>query len=134
MFPIYFHGNYNGYKEHNNTVGYSKFTEFFNIIITIGQFTWMRFSFWVVSATQAHPECGLFFTLLLLLLKHTTHCLTVLTLTVYLHKYSASVNECQWVPFLPYRESQLLTFASYALPCHMPFCQTAPLLPSVTQQ
>ena len=29
---------------------------------------------------------------------------------------------------------QLHTFASYTLPCHTPFCQTALLLPPVTQQ
>ena len=34
----------------------------------------------------------------------------------------------------PLEGSQLHTFASCALPCQMPFCQTASLLPSVTQQ
>ena len=29
---------------------------------------------------------------------------------------------------------QFHPFASYALSCQMPFCQTAPVLPSVTQQ
>ena len=29
---------------------------------------------------------------------------------------------------------QFHTFASYVLPCQMPFCQTAPLLPSVKQE
>ena len=52
------------------------------------------------------------------------------------HKYSPSVDECQWEPF------QWHTFALSALPCQTPFCQTAtkcngipsgkvqPLLPS----
>ena len=31
-------------------------------------------------------------------------------------------------------EIQCRIFALYALPCQTPFCQTAPLLPSVTQQ
>ena len=51
-----------------------------------------------------------------------------------LYKCSARVNECQWVHFLPHEEIQRYTFASYVLPCRMPFCQTASLLPSVTQQ
>ena len=51
-----------------------------------------------------------------------------------LYKYSANVDECQWVPFYLYGGIQWQTFASCALPCQMTFCQTAPLLPSVTQQ
>mgnify|MGYP001852870604 CR=1 FL=1 len=51
------------------------------------------------------------------LLKSTTHCLTVLTSTVFPH------GGIQWH-----------TFASYALPCQSSFCQTAPLPPSVTWQ
>ena len=49
-----------------------------------------------------------------------------------LHKRSASANECQWVPFFPHEGIQWHTSVSYVLPCQMPFCQTAPLLPSVT--
>ena len=64
-------------------------------------------------------------------LKGTTHCLTVLTSTV----WSPSVfNKCQWVPFFLNGGIQWHTFASWAPPCQMPLCQTAPLLPSVTQQ
>jgi len=51
-----------------------------------------------------------------------------------LQKRSARVNECQWVPFFLYGGIQFPTFASYALPCQTPFCQTTPLLPSVTGQ
>ena len=51
-----------------------------------------------------------------------------------LHKCSASFDECQWVNFFPHGGIQWCTFASYAVLCHMPFCQTAPLLPSVTWQ
>ena len=41
---------------------------------------------------------------------------------------------CQWAPFIPWGGIQWHTFAPYTLPCQTPFCQTAPLLPSVTQQ
>ena len=51
-----------------------------------------------------------------------------------LQKHSANVHECQLVPFFPHGGIQLHTFASSAPPCQMLFCQTAPLLPSVTQQ
>ena len=51
-----------------------------------------------------------------------------------LHKCSTSIDECQWVPFFfSHGGIQWHTFASYALPCQMPSCQTAPLLPSVIQ-
>ena len=49
-------------------------------------------------------------------------------------KPSASINECQWEHFILYRGIQFHTFASYILPFQTPFCQTAPLLPSVIQQ
>ena len=51
-----------------------------------------------------------------------------------LYKRSASINECQWVPFFPHGGIQWHTLTSYTFPCQMPFCQTAPLLPSVTRQ
>ena len=50
-----------------------------------------------------------------------------------LHKYSASVNECQWVPLFLHGGIQFHIFASYAFPCQTPFCQTAPLRPSTAQ-
>ena len=81
---------------------------------------------------HGHPERGLSFRSLSPLLKYTTHHLTVLTFTVWspwtFSKhwwvsmgaiFSTSRN---WVPHL------------YALECQTPFCQTAPLLPSVTWQ
>jgi len=49
-------------------------------------------------------------------------------------EHSASVSECQWVSFFLHGGIQWHTFASYALPCHTPLCQSAPLLPSVAQQ
>ena len=51
-----------------------------------------------------------------------------------LHKYSAIINECQWVPFSPHGSIQFHTFASCALPCQMMLYQPAPLLPPVTQE
>ena len=51
-----------------------------------------------------------------------------------IQKLSASVDECQWVPFFLHGGIQFHIFASCALPCQTPFCQTVPLLPSVTQQ
>ena len=50
----------------------------------------------------------------------------------HLHKHSAGVHECQWVPF--FCVEKLHTFTSYSFPRQVPFYQMAPLLPSVTQQ
>ena len=50
------------------------------------------------------------------------------------YKRSARINECQWVLFFPHGEIQWLSCASYILPYQMPFCQAAPLLPSITRQ
>ena len=47
---------------------------------------------------------------------------------------SASTNECQWVQFFPHGEIHWHAFASSTLPNQTPLRQTAPLLPSVTQQ
>jgi len=46
-----------------------------------------------------------------------------------LHECSASVDECQWVPFFPQGGIKFYMFASYTLPCQTPLCQTAFLLP-----
>ena len=58
----------------------------------------------------------------------------MLTSTLCLHRHSVSVNECHLVALFPHGGIQRLTFALYALPCRTPFCQTTPLLPSVTQR
>jgi len=50
------------------------------------------------------------------------------------HKHSASINECQQVQYFPHRRIHWHAFTSSTLPHQAPFCQTAPLLPSVTQQ
>ena len=71
---------------------------------------------------------------------HCHHCWNATPITscshplLGLHSHSASVNECQWVPFVPHGGIQRHTFASYALPCQTLFCQTSLLLPSVTWQ
>ena len=49
-----------------------------------------------------------------------------------LHKCSASVNECHWVPFFLHRGIQCHPFTSSTLPCQMLLCQSAPLLPCVS--
>jgi len=47
---------------------------------------------------------------------------------------SAGFSECHRVPFFLHGGTQFYTTAPCALPCQTPFCQTAPLLPAVTQQ
>ena len=47
---------------------------------------------------------------------------------------SANIDECHWVQVFLHGGIQLHAFASYALPCQMPFCQSAPLLSSVALQ
>ena len=41
-------------------------------------------------------------------------------------KCSASIGEWLWVPFFQHRGVLWHTFASYSLPCQMPFCQDCP--------
>ena len=50
------------------------------------------------------------------------------------HKHSASIHECQWVPFFLHGGIQGHPFTPCTLPCQMLICHTAPLLPSVAQQ
>ena len=70
---------------------------------------------------------------LLLLLKHTTYCLTVSMLhhldSINIQQVLMNVNGCH---FFLHGGIQFHIFASCALPCQTPFCQTVPLLPSVT--
>jgi len=51
-----------------------------------------------------------------------------------LHKCLASTDECQWVPVFLHGGNQWRIFVLYVLPCQMPFCQTAHLLPSAVKQ
>ena len=51
-----------------------------------------------------------------------------------LHKCSASISECQWMPLILHGGIQWYTFASCTLPFQIPVCQPDPLLPTVTKQ
>ena len=52
-----------------------------------------------------------------------------------LHKCSARISECQYIPFFfLHRGIQWHFIASSIFPCQISFCQTVPLLPSATQQ
>ena len=55
------------------------------------------------------------------------HCLVSITF----QKALMNINGCN---SFPHEGIQWHTFASCTLPCQMPFCQTAPLLPSVAWQ
>jgi len=67
------------------------------------------------------------------LLKRSTHCLTVhIYNLISINVQQMSVNVMPF--FFPHGGIQFHIFASYACPCQMPFCQCAPLLPSVTWQ
>lgn len=59
----------------------------------------------------------------------TPHCVSIHCATSI--KRTASIHECQWVPFYLHEGIQLHCFASHILPCQIPFCHTAPLLWSV---
>ena len=51
-----------------------------------------------------------------------------------LHTHSTSITECQQVPFFSQGGIQFHASTSYKLPHQMPFYQTAPLLPFITEQ
>ena len=94
-------------------------------------------AFWVSPAHKnlhSHPEHGLFFVSLLSLLICITHTSLCSHPLLGRHESSASVDEHQWVPFFSYGGIQCYIFASYELPCEMPFCQIAPLLPPAIRQ
>ena len=75
-------------------------------------------------------EHGLSFTLLLPLHFNISPTTSLCSHLLFgLHKQSASIDACQWVPFFfLHEEIQLDTLASYTISCQMSFCQTAPLL------
>ena len=73
---------------------------------------WLVFHVGITTAKMHHPS---------------PHCADI-------HKCSSSNYRRQWVHFVPHGGIQLHSFASHALSCQMPFCQTAPLLPSVSWQ
>ena len=61
------------------------------------------------------------------------HCVHVHHL-IHINLRSANVNECQWMQFVLHGGIQWHTFASSTLQHQTPFCETASLLPTVTQQ
>ena len=110
MPAIYFHGSYNSYGEHSNSAWYK--TLFFNRVTTIS---------YTLSTTMNKSLHAMLIKicnqwrwplLLLPLLKHTIHHLSVLTFTVGLYKCSASIDECQWVPLFLHEVIQWSIFAS----------------------
>jgi hypothetical protein len=132
--PIYFHGNYNIYKEHH------RFQHEANMQLCIqfpsrnqpvraGELIKMPFvswcdrcawpsGTWLVATAEAHqplPHCA------------NNRCLIP-------RKRPASVHECRGAIFFPHGGIQLHTFASYALPCQVSFCQTASQLSSAAWQ
>jgi len=111
-------------------------SELQNTIYQHSLFVWMNrprcSSFCCVTVVHGCPECGLSSTWYLPLVKCTTHCLTVLTSTFW--SPSASISACHWVTLYLHGGIQFQTFTSYTLSRQVPFCQSAPLLPSVTWQ
>ena len=65
------------------------------------------------------------------LLKCITHHLAVLTSIAW---SPLTFSKSQWVQIFLHGGTHWYTIVSSVLPCQMPFCQTAPLLPSVMQQ
>jgi len=78
---------------------------------------WLVLHVAVATAETCHPlpQCA------------NIYCLA----SVSIQQVSMNVIRCI---FFPHRGIQLHTFASYALPCQTPFCQTAPPLSSVAWQ
>jgi hypothetical protein len=79
--------------------------------------TWLVFHVAVGTAETRHPplQCA------------DIHCL------VFVNVHQASMSVIGY-NFFPHGGIQLHIFASYPLPCQTPFCQTAPLLSSVSRQ
>ena len=141
MPPFYFHGNYSRYMRTITLFDRpnSQFDTLFfntNTIISYAFSPAMNKSLYttLITITVIHNMACL--------LHHCCHHWNMLLTTSLLcshpltglHKRSASVGDCQWVQFFSQGVIQWHTFASYVLPCQMPFCPTASLLPSVTQQ
>ena len=107
------------------------FSSAHSCLVIICRFTWMSWlrcsSFHSMTAMHGCPECVL--SLILWNAPPTTSlCSHPL---VGLHECSANVDECQ---FFPHWGIQFHILDSYTLPCQMSFCQTTPLLPSVSHQ
>jgi len=106
MPPIYFHGNHNGYKECKNTteqiLSYKRYI-FFQLIHA-DEPTQTLFILWYDSCAWP-SECALSFTSLLLK-RNAPPTASLCSHPLFgLHKHSASVDECQWVPLFVQRNS-----------------------------
>ena len=132
MPPICFHGNYNKYKKHNNTIWQilSYKTLLFKTITTIS------YAFLPGMIKSLHA----------VLIKICMAVQNVVCLSYYCHHFYNTpphyasmyflvfMFSKNWVQFFPHGGIQSHPFASCVLPCQIPFCQTAPLLPPVAQQ
>jgi len=139
MPPIYFHGNYKWYKEHNNTTWKYKFSFYKSLFFNTSQNS--HHSSYVFSPMinkSLHAVlvkiCITGGNVLSSLLKYSTTTSLCSHPLFGLHKHSASIDQCQWRPFFLHGWIQFHTLASYAVLCQTPFCQTASLQSSVTEQ
>ena len=102
MPPICFHRYYNRCKEHNSSIWWSKFSASkhrSNTVTTISSafLPAMKKSLHACCASKnlhGHPERDLSFMSVPPLLKHTIHCLTVLTSTVW---SPGTFSRCWWI-------------------------------------
>ena len=82
------------------------------------------------DAVHGHPDCGFFHIAVTTIKTHHPlhHCAHIHCLvSINIQQMSVNVSGC-------HGGIQWHTFSSCSLPCQTPFCQTAPLLPSVTRQ
>ena len=131
MPPIYFHGNYNRYKEHNNSDRSN--CQLWSTVFQHSHHHWLCFhQRWTRAAWHTcknpHQQKWPTVTVTTAEMHHPLpHCVV----SISVQQAMMNVSGCQ---LLPDGGIQLHTFTSYTLPCQMPFCLTDPLLPSVTQQ
>jgi len=139
MPPIYFHRNSNRHKgsitlfdrdscQLQNNIFQQSHHIYLCIFASSEQES--AYCFHKISTRGGDPRA------LSLLLKCTTHHLSVLTSAVW--SPTMFSKHC-WMSvgghfFLMEEHTQWQTFPSHAVPYQTPFCQTAPLLPSVAQQ
>ena len=131
MPPIYSHGNNSKYKEHNNTIWWSKFSvtkhnfsplpplamhfhqqmPAYCSCNNLHQHMWPTVSVTTAEMHHSPPHCA------------RIHCLV------------SRDNRWMWKgAIFSQREIQWHAFALYTFPGQTSFCQTAPLLPPITQR
>ena len=102
--PIYFHGSHNRYKKNSNTVWQSKFSATKHYFSTRSHsYAWL-YSFPIDEQEPACCACKNLHqwrwpTVAVASIKCTTHSSLCSHPLFGLHKCSASISECQWVPF-----------------------------------